>query len=164
MGDNTVPVDEVITFGNERLRMSRAYPPTEGSTSDTGITVFSIFSDSISPKNFDKPDGAPLRVIDSLDAKVDISKRSVHDMGFWHRSLDFSEVIVCVKGALRWETELGSHILLPGQVLCIPRGVAHRSALCEQSEKENVLIEVKIRGDIDYVGPDAATVTPQAGS
>lgn len=161
MRKNTVPVDEVITFGNERLRISRSYPPTEGSKSETSVTVFSIFSDSISPENFDKPDGSPLRVIDSANAKVDISKRSLHDMGFWHRSLDFSEVIVCVRGALRWETELGSHILLPGQVLCIPRGVAHRSALCDQSEAENVLIEVKILGDLDYVGPEAAEVTPQ---
>jgi hypothetical protein len=159
MSERAIPVDEVITFGDKKLKMSRAHPPTEGSSGDSGVTVFQIFSDSISPENFDKPDGSPLRVIDSLDAKVDISKRSVHDMGFWHRSLDFSEVIVCVKGALRWETELGNHILLPGQVLCIPRGVAHRSALCDQSEAENVLIEVKIRGDLDYVGPDAAIVS-----
>lgn len=152
------PLDEVITYADKRLKLSRAFPPTDGSKSHENVTVFSIFSDSISPENFDKPDGSPLRVIDSEAAKVDISKRSLHDMGFWHRSLDFSEVIICIRGALRWETELGSHVLMPGEVLQIPRGVAHRSALCDESEDENVLVEVKILGDIEYVGPSEACV------
>ncbi len=158
MDTHNAPLDEVITYADKRLKLSRTFAPTSGSESNEAMMVFSIFSDSISPENFSKPDGAPLRVIESESAKVDISKRSAHDMSFWHRSLDFSEVIICVRGALRWETELGSHILLPGEVLQIPRGVAHRSALCEQSEDENVLIEVKIRGDLEYVGPREAQV------
>lgn len=158
MTHTDIPRDEVITFADQRVKLQRSQPPTQGASSEHSITVFSIFSDTISPENFAKPDGSPLRVIDSLDAKVDISKRSVHDMAFWHRSLDFSEVIICVRGALRWETELGFHVLLPGQVLQIPRGIAHRSALCEESEAENVLIEVKIRGDLSYVGPEGARV------
>ena len=158
MENISIPTDEVITYADQRLKLTRAHAPTKGVVSEEKVTVFSIFSDSISPENFHKPDGAPLRVIESADAKIDISKRSVHDMGFWHRSLDFSEVIICVTGALRWETELGTHVLLPGQVLNIPRGVAHRSALCDESESENVLIEVKIRGDIAYVGPEGAKI------
>jgi len=120
--------------------------------------VFSIFDDDITPANFDKADGAPLRVLDSVAAKLDISKRSVEDMGFWHRSVDYSEIIICVKGALRWETELGVHVLLPGQVLHIPRGIAHRSALTEESDEMNVLIEVKVKDDLTYTGPEDALV------
>jgi len=75
-------------------------------------------------------------------------------MGFWHRNIDHSEIIICVKGALHWQTELGSRVLKPGDILVIPRGIAHRSALCDESEDENVLIEVKVRDDLAYVGPD----------
>ncbi len=91
-------------------------------------------------------------------AKIDVSKRSHEDMGFWHRSADFTEIIVCIRGALRWETEVGTHVLLPGQLLVIPRGVAHRSALTEQSADENVLIELKVTGDLEFVGPNASLV------
>ncbi len=37
-------------------------------------------------------------------------------------------------------------------MLFIPRGITHRSALCEESEEENVLVELKIAEDIAYVG------------
>lgn len=157
MGNEPVPTREVITVGDARIELDRP-----GGTEANAVTVksggerlvcFDTADERIRPANYDKPDGAPLRVLDSDAAKLDVSKRSVHDMGFWHRSADFTEVIICVKGALRWETELGVHVLRPGQVLCIPRGVAHRSALCEESGEENVLIEVKVKDDMTYVGP-----------
>lgn len=158
MTENTVPTREVITNGTARTVIVRTAPPTEVVETSAGPTVFDIHHDSISPDNFDKADGAPLRVLHSSAAKLDISKRSHEDMGFWHRSVDHSEIIICVEGALRWETELGSHVLLPGQVLVIPRGIAHRSALDPASAEHNVLLEIKVADDLEYVGPDAALV------
>lgn len=158
MTSEASPTREVLTVGDARVVIERPR-----GTEATAVQVvsggerlicFDTADTRIQPANYDKPDGAPLRVLDSEAAKVDVSKRSVHDMGFWHRSADHSEVIICVKGALRWETELGVHTLLPGQVLVIPRGVAHRSALCEESGEENVLIEVKVKDDLTYVGPE----------
>lgn len=154
-----VPTREVISNGDSRVTIERTHAPLEGVSSTAPLQVFDIFDGAISPANFDKADGAPLRVLASPAAKVDISKRSREDMGFWHRNIDHSEIIICVRGALRWETELGTRVLQPGQALLIPRGVAHRSALCEESVEENVLIEIKVADDVAYVGPDGALLS-----
>lgn len=150
------PTREVLTIGDRRFELDRGGGAPSGATVVSGaeqLVFFDVADERIHPDNYDKPDGAPLRVLESSVVKVDVSKRSKHDMDFWHRSSDFSEVIICVEGALRWETELGVHTLHPGQVLVIPRGVAHRSALCEESAEQNILIELKIKDDVTYVGP-----------
>ena len=73
-------------------------------------------------------------------------------MGFWHRNIDAHEIIFCVKGALKWETEMGVKIMHPGDMLFIPKGIGHRSMLCEDSTDDNVLIELKIADELTYVG------------
>jgi homogentisate 1,2-dioxygenase len=92
-----------------------------------------------------------MRLYDGKITKIDLSKRSKEDMGFWHRNADAHEIIFCVKGALRWETEMGVRILKPGDMMIITRGIAHRSTLCEESAEENVLIELKIAEDLPFV-------------
>jgi mannose-6-phosphate isomerase-like protein (cupin superfamily) len=119
--------------------------------------VLSTMSDMFRPENYDKADGAPMTLFAGETVRVDLSKRSVEDMGFWHRSADFNEIILCLKGALHWETELGETTLRPGDMIWIPRGIAHRSMLCEESLEENVLIELKVREDLRYMGDDGAT-------
>ena len=104
------------------------------------------------PENYNKADGAPLRMLDSKTVKVDLSKRSKEDMGFWHRNVDYHEVIICFRGALRWETEMGTVTLHAGEMIVIPKGITHRSALCEESEAENILIELKVRDQLTFVG------------
>jgi mannose-6-phosphate isomerase-like protein (cupin superfamily) len=155
----TIPTREVITNGTDRTVVVRTVPPSEVVETSGSLVVFDIDHESISPDNFDKADGAPLRVLHSDAAKLDISKRSHEDMGFWHRSVDHSEIIICIRGALRWETELGTHVLREGQALLIPRGVAHRSALTEDSKQQNVLLEIKVADDLTYVGPEGALLT-----
>ena len=88
-----------------------------------------------------------------LDIGPDVlSKRSKEDMGFWHRNIDYHEIIICVKGALRWETEMGVRTMHEGDMMFIPKGIAHRSMLCEDSAPENVLVELKIADECTYVG------------
>ena len=101
---------------------------------------------------FTQADGTPLRLYTSDHVKIDVSKRRKHDMGFWHRNIDAHEIIFCVKGALKWETEMGVRIMHPGDMLLIPRGIGHRSMLCEDSTDDNVLIELKISDPLTYVG------------
>lgn len=159
MADTSTPTKEVITNGKSRITVVRNTPPTDIDSSDHQLTVFDINHESVSPANFDKADGAPLRVLSSPAAKLDISKRSREDMGFWHRNVDHSEIIICVKGTLRWETEIGTQVLKAGQALVIPRGVAHRSALDTDSEEENILLEIKVADDLEYVGPEEALIS-----
>src|ERR1700737_1151315 len=114
--------------------------------------MFNIFDEKFSPTNIDKADGTPLRLYTSARVKVDVSKRRNHDMGFWHRNIAAHEIIFCVKGALRWETEMGVKTMHPGDMLFIPKGIGHRSMLCEDSSDDNVLIELKVADDLSYVG------------
>ena len=47
---------------------------------------------------------------------------------------------------------MGVKIMHPGDMLFIPKGIGHRSMLCEDSTDDNVLIELKIADELTYVG------------
>ena len=146
--------EERITIGDRSVVLHRSASPIASSAVVGGEDMFkmlNVFSDALRPENYDKGDGAPMRLFTGDSVRVDLSKRSVEDMAFWHRSADYNEIILCLKGALRWETELGETILHEGEMIWIPRGIAHRSALCDESAEENVLLELKIREDLTMV-------------
>ena len=148
------PVREVVTIDGQNVVISRDRSPIENAgilENQDMLKVLNIFDDALRPTNFGAADGKPMRLFSGNTCKVDLSKRSKEDMGFWHRNIDAHEIIICVKGALYWETEMGDRVLHPGDMLFIPRGIAHRSALAEDSADENVLIELKISEPLEYV-------------
>jgi len=149
------PLREVITIDGTNVELEVKENPIENLGVLKAKELFhylNIFDPKYQPSNYNKADGSPLRLFDSPPVKIDVSKRSKEDMGFWHRNVDYNEVIICVRGALRWETEMGAVILKEGEVIVIPRGITHRSMLCEESLAENVLIELKCRDKLNYVG------------
>ena len=149
---------ELVTINGKNVVLAHNEPPVinAGVLEMADIfRMFNIFDEKFSPSNLDKADGTPLRLYTSDRVKVDVSKRRKHDMGFWHRNIDAHEIIFCVKGALKWETEMGVKIMHPGDMLFIPKGIGHRSMLCEDSTDDNVLIELKIADELTYVGEDA---------
>lgn len=148
---------ELITIGGKNIVLAHTEPPVANAGVLEYAEIFrmiNIFDDKFSPTNIDKADGTPLRLYTSDRVKIDVSKRRKHDMGFWHRNIDAHEIIFCVKGALKWETEMVVRIMRPGDMLFIPKGIGHRSMLCEDSTDDNVLIELKIADDLTYVGED----------
>jgi len=150
---------ELVTINGKNIVLLHDEPPVRNAGVAEREEVFrmlNIFDDKYRPANYDKADGSPLRLYTSETCKVDVSKRSKEDMGFWHRNIDDHEIIFCVKGALRWETEMGTKTMHPGDMLLIPKGIAHRSMLCEDSAAENVLIELKVRDEPIYVGDNTA--------
>ena len=149
------PTREVITIDGKNVVIKRDVSPVlNGGVLENAeaLRVFNIFDDKLKPDNYGLADGKPMRLYDGKVTKIDLSKRSQEDMGFWHRNIDAHEIIFCVKGALKWETEMGTRVLLPGDMLFIPRGIARRSMLCEQSADENVLIELKVAEELPFVG------------
>ena len=153
--DAKTTYEERVTIDGRNVVLAHDRPPVVNAgvlALGDMLRMFNIFDESFSPTNIDKADGTPLRLYTSDSVKVDVSKRRKHDMGFWHRNIDAHEIIFCVKGALRWETELGTRTMHPGDMLFIPRGISHRSMLCEDSTNDNVLIELKISDDLTYVG------------
>lgn len=149
------PLREVITIDGTNVTLEMKSNPIDNLGVLTGSELFhylSIFDAKYQPSNYNKADGTPLRLFDSAPVKIDVSKRSKEDMGFWHRNVDFHEVIICVRGALRWETEMKTVILKEGEMIVIPKGISHRSMLCDDSLEENVLIELKVKDKLNYVG------------
>jgi hypothetical protein len=127
---------ELVTINGKNVVLAHNEPPViNAGVLENGdiFRMINIFAETFTPSNLDKADGK-------------------HDMGFWHRNIDAHEIIFCVKGALKWETEMGVKIMHPGDMLFIPKGIGHRSMLCEDSTDENVLIELKIADDLTYVG------------
>jgi len=148
---------EVVTINGKNIVLAHNASPIENAGVLEYPDIFrmlNIFDAKFTPSNKNKADGTPLRIYSADRVKIDLSKRSKKDMDFWHRNIDAHEVIICIKGALRWETEMGTRTMHPGDVLFIPKGIAHRSMLCEDSTDENVLIELKLADDLTYVGED----------
>lgn len=149
------PFREVITVNGENTTLNREASPLDKITVQEApgdaLNFLNLLDSKFRPENFNKADGSPLRLFDSDALKFDVSKRSKEDMGFWHRNVDYNEIIICFRGALRWETELGTVTLHAGEMILIPKGITHRSMLCEESEEENVLIELKVRDALDFV-------------
>ncbi len=149
------PYREVITIHGTNVTLEQAASPIENLGVIDGQDMFKkvdFFDPKFRRENYNKADGAPLRMFDADGVKIDLSKRSREDMGFWHRNVDYNEVIFCVQGALRWETEMGTETLRAVEMILIPKGISHRSMLCDESEEENILLELKIRDQLTYVG------------
>lgn len=148
--------EERLTVGDQTIVIRRGQSPVDVEASGAEVLrALSVFDPALRAENYAKADGSPLRLFTGDSVRVDLSKRSREDMAFWHRSADFNEIIFCVRGALRWETEVGTLTLRAGDMIWIPRGVAHRSMLCEESADENVLLELKIREDLTHVPQDS---------
>lgn len=148
---------EKVTINGKNVVIARHAPPVDNAGVLENGDIFrliNVFDDKFAPTNATRADGTPLRLFTSARTKIDVSKRRTEDMSFWHRNIDAHEIIFCVKGALAWETELGNVTMKPGDMLFIPKGIAHRSRLAPESTDENVLIELKIADDLEYVGDD----------
>ena len=146
---------ELVTVHGKNIVLLHDEPPVKNAGVSEMAELFrmvNIFDKKFQPANYNKADGSPLRMFDAKTVKVDLSKRSKEDMGFWHRNVDAHEIIICVRGALRWETEMGVKTMHEGDMMFIPKGIAHRSMLCEDSAEENVLVELKIVDETTYVG------------
>ena len=157
MADKQVKFEERITIDGRNVILNRDTNPTQ---TNSGVLEYAeifklinVFAEKFSPTNLDKADGTPLRLFESKHCRIEVSKRRKHSMSFWHRNIDAHEIIFCVTGALQWETEMGTRIMKAGDMMMIPRGIAHRSMLCEESTKDNVLIELKVFEELKYVGP-----------
>lgn len=146
---------EVVTVDGQNITLERPASPLSQIKAQaapaSALNLLNLLDPKFRPENYNKADGSPLRLFDSDALKLDVSKRSKEDMGFWHRNVDYNEIIICFLGALRWETELGTVTLHSGEMILIPKGITHRSMLCEESAEENVLIELKVRDELKYV-------------
>jgi homogentisate 1,2-dioxygenase len=146
---------EKLTWDGRSLVLTRAAKPTEvlsAQSAEIRIEKLDVTAPSVRPTNQDAPEGTPLRIYQADGVAVDVSKREKAAMTFWHRNMEYDELIFCHKGGMIWETELGTVTLHAGQMLLIPQGVAHR-AVPPEGGGENILIELKIAPTAKKVFP-----------
>ena len=103
---------------------------------------------NLNPPNMEKPDGPPMKLLTGDGISIELSKRRAV-MPFWHRNMDFDEVIICVKGKATWKTEQGTYELNQGEMLYIPRGVSHTASAGPESDY--MAIEIKSRSQLTNV-------------
>ncbi len=129
---------EKITSGGVEVLVNRPVKCQAGKL----LKAFKIdISDpSIRAPNSDDPQAAPLRLFKGDCFALDLSKRK-QPMPFWHRNLDHDELIFCFKGEVIWETDQQAFELKPGEILLIPKGIAHRVSPREGSEY--IALEIK---------------------
>ena len=111
---------ELVTIHGKNVVLLHDEPPVKNLGVAENADIFrmiNIFDPKFQPSNYNKADGSPLRMFDAKTVKVDLSKRSKEDMGFWHRNIDAHEIIICIKGALRWETEMGVKTMHEGDMM-----------------------------------------------
>ena len=141
---------EKFTWAGKELLLQRETSPvqvTSVESTQVKLEKINVNDPNLRPSNYAKAEGTPLPILQADGVRVDLSKRTKEPMNFWHRNMECDEVIFCYKGSIRWETELGNLTLQSGEMFVIPKGIAHRSLPPDNSE-ENIIIELKIRGDI----------------
>src|SRR5689334_188170 len=142
---------EKFTWAGKELTLQREQSPVEKITTESAkvkLEKLNINDAALKPANYDQANGSVMPIFQADGVRVDLSKRSKHDMTFWHRNMECDELIFCYKGGIRWETELGNIELKSGEMFVIPKGIAHRSRLPEDNTGDNIIIELKIRGDV----------------
>ena len=145
----TINGKNLIFLGDRKPIENKSVRAEQG---DLKLLMYDVTDPKLVPSNYDKPDGVPLTLMKGEGIRVDLSKRTVEEMSFWHRSADFDELIICFQGSITWETDLGNVEMKPGQMLLIPRGIAHR-AIPGKSGDINIIIEFKIWSSLEEVIP-----------
>ena len=148
---------EKLTVNGKNIIFERKNRPINSESvnyedSDLKLMVCDIKDTRLVPSNYNDPEGVPMTLFQWEGVKLELSKRTVEEMSYWHRTADFDEIIFCFDGAIRWETDLGEITLEPGQMMLIPRGIAHRS-MPVHNDKTNIIIEFKIWPSLKEVHP-----------
>jgi len=142
---------EKFTWSGKELIVKREVSPVQvlsAESKQVKLEKINVNDPNLRPSNYDKAEGTPLPILQAAGVRIDLSKRTKEPMNFWHRNMDCDELIFCYQGGINWETELGNISLRPGEMFVIPKGIAHRSLVPENSTGENIIIELKIQGDV----------------
>ena len=142
---------EKLTWADRELKITRESSPEDVVSAESEqdrLEKININDSALCPSNYAKAEGTVLPIFQAEGVRVDLSKRTKEPMRFWHRNMDSDELIFCYKGAIHWETEMGNITLQSGEMFVIPKGVAHRSLPPADSDEENIIMELKIRGAI----------------
>lgn len=144
--DPTVNIERITSKGID-IWIERTKQPSKLTTAaKTELIQYA----GMTPANMLRPDGETLKLLVGDGVSIEVSKRR-SPMIFWHRNMEYDEVIICVKGEAKWMTETGEFQLKAGEMLFIPRGVGHTAS--SDKDSDYVAIEVKSKVPLTYSKP-----------
>jgi homogentisate 1,2-dioxygenase len=130
---------EKLTKKGKTLWVEREVTATKAVEGEELLEHISIHDPKF-PPTLNEIRGGPVTIVEGEGFKIDLSKRR-KPMGFWHRNLDHDELIFIVQGKAKWHTELGTYEMKAGDILIIPKGIAHRVEPLEDGDY--IALEVK---------------------
>jgi quercetin dioxygenase-like cupin family protein len=130
---------EKLTRGGRVVWVERDVQSLKVTSGESLIERLSIYDPKF-PPDMNEVRGGPTVIVEGEGFTLELTKRR-KGMEFWHRNLDQDELIFIVKGKAIWRTELGTYEMQPGDLLIIPKGVAHRVEPVD--ENEYVALEIK---------------------
>lgn len=152
------PTREVITIDGKNVVLQRdTSPMVNGGVLENAeaLRLFNIFDDKFQPSNKGLADGKPLRMYDAKTVKIDLVPSAaprtwVSGIATPMPTRSSSASRARCAGKRKWACASCA----PATCCSSPAGIAHRSTLCEESEAENVLVELKISEELTYVAED----------
>lgn len=112
-------------FSGPASHLYHHHPPTAWSRIEGPLRPRAFACTGLSTSDYHSPDGQPTIVLQSADACVSLSRRSV-PMPHFVRNADGDELIFVHRGRGRWETDYGILNYEPGDYLVIPKGTTYR--------------------------------------
>jgi mannose-6-phosphate isomerase-like protein (cupin superfamily) len=119
-----MPEKEKLTMKDKTLVVEREVTATKLVEGEKLVEHFSIYDPKF-PPNLNEIRGGPAPLVEGEGFRLELSKRR-GKMTFWHRNLEQDELIFVVQGKAKWYTELGTYEMKAGDILIIPKGIAHK--------------------------------------
>jgi len=116
---------EKLTIKGKTLVVEREVTATKIVEGEGLVEYFSIHDPKF-PPNLNEIRGRPATIVEGEGFRLELSKRRGGKMDFWHRNLEQDELIFIVQGKAKWYTELGTYEMKAGEILIIPKGIAHK--------------------------------------
>ncbi|MDP8003712.1 MAG: hypothetical protein ACP5I6_01845 [Caldisphaera sp.] len=104
------------------------------------------FKNIVTPDMTDPLAIPPLKLVSSKGLSIEFSRRRF-SLPFYHRNMDYDELVICLKGNALWETEAGNFELNENEMLIIPRGIAHRPV---NPSNDYMALEIKSKNKLGF--------------
>ncbi len=126
-------------FSGPASHLYHHHPPTAWSRIEGPLQPRAFACTELPTADYHSPDGHPVMVLHSADARISISRRQ-ETMHHFVRNADGDEIVFVHRGRGKWETDYGILNYEPGDYLVIPKGTTYRVHVDSKEEPGLFLI------------------------
>lgn len=134
-------------FTGPSSHLYHRHPPTGWSRIEGPLRPRAFTCTELPAPDHLSPDGGPVTVLHSADARVSISRRE-ETMPHFVRNADGDEMVFVHRGRGRWETDYGCLNYEPGDYLVIPKGTTYRIHVDRKGE-QNLFLMIETQAPVE---------------